>query len=105
MLDVALLQLRAFGLADHEAAWAELLRRVDEAATATGDAPDLIVAPEASYPAYYLHSRAAYEAARVLSDGEVEATLAARAARYGTTIVVGLVQRALGSKLSFETNA
>ena len=99
MLDVALLQLRAFGLADHEAAWAELLRRVDEAATATGDAPDLIVAPEASYPAYYLHSRAAYEAARVLSDGEVEATLAARAARYGTTIVVGLVQRALGGKL------
>ncbi len=99
MLDVALLQLRAFGLADHEAAWAELLRRIDEAATADGDAPDLIVAPEASYPAYYLHSRAAYEAARVLSDGEVEATLAARAARHGTTIVVGLVQRALGGKL------
>ena len=99
VLDVALLQLRAFGLADHEAAWAELLRRIDEAATSEGPPPDLIVAPEASYPAYYLHSRAAYEAARVLSDGEVEATLAARAARYGTTIVVGLVQRALGGKL------
>ena len=100
LLDVALLQLRAFGLADHEAAWAELLRRIDEAATsADGPPPGLIVAPEASYPAYYLHSRAAYEAAGVLADGEVEATLAARAARHGTTIVVGLVQRTLGGKL------
>ena len=100
MLDVALLQLRAFGLADHEAAWAELLRRIDEAATpAGGPPPGLIVAPEASYPAYYLHSRAAYEAARLLADGEVEATLAARAARHGTTIVVGLVQRTPGGKL------
>lgn len=94
MLDVALLQLRAFGLADHEAAWAELLRRIDEAAAPPdGPPPGLIVAPEASYPAYYLHSRAAYEAAGVLADAEVEATLAERASRYGATIVVGLVQR------------
>ena len=100
MLDVALLQLRAFGLADHEAAWAELLRRIDEAATpADGPPPGLIVAPEASYPAYYLHSRAAYEAAGVLADGEVEATLAERAARHGATIVVGLVQRTPAGKL------
>ncbi|MXZ62167.1 MAG: hypothetical protein F4Y98_00765, partial [Chloroflexi bacterium] len=94
VLDVALLQLRAFGLAEHEAAWAELLRRIDEAAAPPDSpAPDLIVAPEASYPAYYLHSRAAYEAAGVLADAEVEATLAERAARHGTTLVVGLVQR------------
>ncbi|MDE2696583.1 MAG: carbon-nitrogen hydrolase family protein [Chloroflexota bacterium] len=94
MLDVALLQLRAVVLGEHEAAWAELLRRIDEAAAPPdGPAPDLIVAPEASYPGYYLHSRAAYEAAGVLADAEVEATLAERAARYGATIVVGLVQR------------
>ena len=100
MLDVALLQLRAFGLADHEAAWAELLRRIDEAATpADGPPPGLIVAPEASYPAYYLYSRAAYEAAGVLADSEVEATLAERAARHGATIVVGLVQRTPTGKL------
>ena len=100
MLDVALLQLRAFGLADHEAAWAELLRRIDEAASPPdGPPPALIVAPEASYPAYYLHSRADYEAARVLPDAEVEATLAERAARHGATIVVGLVQRTSGGAL------
>ena len=100
MLDVALLQLRAFGLADHEAAWAELLRRIDEAAEpATGPSPDLIVAPEASYPAYYLHSRAAYEAAGVLADAEVEAALAERASRHGVSIVAGLVQRAPGGGL------
>ena len=100
MLDVALLQLRAFGLADHEAAWGELLRRIDEAASPPdGQPPGLIVAPEASYPAYYLHSRAAYEAAGVLADAEVEATLAERAARHGATIVVGLVQRTPGGVL------
>ncbi len=99
VLDVALLQLRAFGLADHEAAWAELLRRIDEAATVGSSPPDLIVAPEASYPAYYLHSRAAYEATSVLADAEVEAALAERAARHGATIVVGLVQRIPGGGL------
>lgn len=100
VLDVALLQLRAFGLAGHEAAWAELLRRIDEAASpADGPPPRLIVAPEASYPAYYLYSRAAYEAAGVLPDGEVEAALGERAARHGATLVVGLVQRTPGGAL------
>ena len=49
--------------------------------------------PEASYPAYYLHSREAYEAAAVLADGEVEAAIGERAARHGCAIAVGLVQR------------
>ena len=103
-LRVALLQLRAFELADHEAAWAELLRRIDEAAEPPGGepAPQLIVAPEASYPAYYLHSRADYDAARVLPDARVEAMLAKRARRHGVALTVGLVQRwpdqALGSE-------
>jgi predicted amidohydrolase len=94
-LDVALLQLRAFELADHEAAWAELLRRIDEAAEppAGRPRPRLIVAPEASYPAYYLHSRADYDAAGVLPDAEVEAVLGERAAGHGVAIAAGLVQR------------
>ena len=95
-LRVALLQLRAFELADHEAAWASLLRRIDEAAEPPGGtpAPQLIVAPEASYPAYYLHSRADYDAANVLPDARVEATLAERARRHGVALAVGLVQHA-----------
>ncbi|MDA1062556.1 MAG: carbon-nitrogen hydrolase family protein, partial [Chloroflexi bacterium] len=100
-LRVALLQLRAFELADHEATWAELLLRIDEAAQPPGaPAPQLIVAPEASYPAYYLHSRADYDAAGVLPDARVEAMLAERAQRYGVALTVGLVQRGSGESLS-----
>ena len=94
-LRLALLQLPAFELADHEAAWDELLRRIEEAATgAPGGPPDLIVLPEASYPAYYLHSREAYEAAGVYADEEVEDVIGEHAARHGCAIAVGLVQRA-----------
>ena len=93
-LRLALLQLPAFELADHEAAWQELLRRIDEAAAgSSAGAPDLIVLPEASYPAYYLHSREAYEAANVYADEEVEDVLGEHAARHGCAIAVGLVQR------------
>ncbi len=93
-LRLALLQLPAFELADHEAAWEELLRRIDEAAAgSSGGAPDLIVLPEASYPAYFLHSREAYEAANVYTDEEVEDVLGEHAARHGCAIAVGLVQR------------
>ena len=49
--------------------------------------------PEASYPAYYLHSREAYAAAGVLADEEVERAIGERAARHGCAIAVGLVQR------------
>ena len=89
-LKVALLQLRAFDLADHEAAWEELLRRIDEAAAAE---PDLIVLPEASYAAYFLHSREAYDEAGVRPDAEVEAVLSERARLHGCFIAAGLVQR------------
>lgn len=91
---VALLQLRAFDLAQHREAWSDLLRHIDEAA-ALDPHPDLIVLPEASYPAYFLHSRASYDAAGVLPDTEVTATLAERALRHGSAIAIGLVQRGL----------
>ena len=87
---VALLQLRAFNLAQHREAWDDLLRHIDEAA-ALDPHPDLIVLPEASYPAYFLHSRAAYDAAGVLPDTEVVATLVERARRHGSAIAIGLV--------------
>lgn len=96
-LRIALLQLPAFDLADHEAAWAELLTRIDEAAT---HGPDLIVTPEASYPAYFLHSREAYEAAGVYDDASIEDAITERAQRYGATIVAGLVQRRADGGLS-----
>ena len=93
-LRLALLQLPAFELADHEAAWQEVLRRIDEAAAGAPDGPpDLIVLPEASYPAYFLHSREAYEAANVYADDEVEEIIGEHAARHGCAIAIGLVQR------------
>ena len=87
-LKVALLQLRAFDLADHEAAWDEMFRRIDEAAETE---PDLMVLPEASYPAYFLHSRDAYEHAGVRPDAEVETSLAERARRHNCYIAAGVV--------------
>lgn len=89
-LTIALLQLRAFDLADHDQAWAELLRRIDDAAAET---PRLIVAPEASYPAAILGSREAYAAAPLRGDVEILATLGDRARRHACYLAVGLVLR------------
>lgn len=74
-----------------------MLTRLDEAGQ---QEPDLIVTPEASYPAYFLHSREAYEAAQVYDDASVEAQIAERAKRYGCTIAAGLVQRVSPEALS-----
>lgn len=89
-LTVALLQLRAFDLADHEQAWSELLRRIDDAAA---EAPRLIVAPEASYPAGILGSRETLAATPLRGDAEVLALLGDRARRHGCYIAAGLVLR------------
>jgi predicted amidohydrolase len=88
---VALLQLQARDLQDHDRAWGELLRAIDDAAARE---PELIVLPEASYPAYFLQSRDAYEAAGVHSDEQVLTTLADRAKRHGVHLAAGLVLRA-----------
>lgn len=89
-LTIAALQLRAFDLADHEQAWSELLRRIDDAAA---EAPRLIVAPEGAYPACVLGSRAAYDAASIRGDAEIMATLGDRARRHGCYVAAGLVLR------------
>ena len=95
-LKVALLQLRAFEFADHEAAWDEMLGRIDEAAATE---PDLMVLPEASYPAYFLHSRETYDRAGVRPDAEVEGALAERARRHGCYIAAGVVRQDEGGSL------
>ena len=87
-LRVALLQLEARDLGDHDRAWGELLRAIDEAA---GQEPELIVLPEASYPAYFLQSREAYEEAAVHPDEQVLTTLAERARQHGVHLAAGLV--------------
>ena len=76
-LRVALLQLEARDLGDHDRAWGELLRAIDEAAK---QEPELIVLPEASYPGYFLQSRAAYDQAEVHPAEQVLSTLGRRAA-------------------------
>ena len=90
-LRVALIQLEARDLADHDRAWGELLRAIDEAAERD---PELIVLPEASYPGYFLESRDAYEDAQVHPDEQVLSTLGRRAAEHGVHLAAGLVLRA-----------
>ncbi len=87
-LRVALVQLEARDLADHKRAWDELLHAIDDAAT---HEPQLIVLPEASYPAYFLQSREAYEAEDLHSDKHILDTLGERAAQHGAHLAVGLV--------------
>ena len=95
-LHVALVQLEARELADHKRAWDELLRAIDDAAT---HEPQLIVLPEASYPGYFLQSREAYEAAAVLPDPQLLATLSERAAQHNVHLAVGLVLHTSGGSL------
>ena len=89
-LRVALLQLEARDLSDHDRALGELLRAVDEAAQ---QEPELIVLPEASYPGYFLQSREAYEDANVHPDQRVLETLSDRAQQHGVHLAAGLVLR------------
>ena len=55
-LRIAILQPAAPDFGRAESAWADLLARLDDAAQ---DEPDLIVLPEASYPAWFLGVAAA----------------------------------------------
>ena len=92
-LRVALLQLEAQDLGDHDRAWGQLLRAIDEAAR---QEPELIVLPEASYPAYFLQSRESYDNANVHPDEQVLTTLGGRAREHGVHLAVGLVLQASG---------
>lgn len=86
ILRIAILQAPAPDYGRAEAAWAELLARIDDAAQ---DEPDLIVLPEASYPAWFLG--AAARTAPGLPDTHVVGELAERARQHGVHIAAGLV--------------
>jgi len=85
-LRVAVLQASAPDFGRAESAWADLLARIDDAAQ---DEPDLIVLPEASYPAWFLGTAAG--TTPVLPDSQVVGELAERARRHGVHIAAGLV--------------
>lgn len=85
-LRVAVLQAPAPDAAVAEAAWAGLLERIDEAAR---DEPDLVVLPEASYPAWFLGQAAS--TAPVVADGDLLTALAERARAHQVYIAAGLV--------------
>ncbi len=88
MLSVALVQLEARELADHERAWSDLVGAIDDAAS---QGPDLIVLPEASYPAYFLHSRERYQSSGIYPDQQLLDSLSERSRTHGVHIAVGLV--------------
>lgn len=90
---VAILQLAARTLAEHEAAMEEALRRVDDAAR---DEPDLIVLPEATVTGHALGDREALARTSWYADGDVLRALGERAKRHRCYIAAGLVLRAGG---------
>ncbi|HEY8491771.1 MAG TPA: carbon-nitrogen hydrolase family protein [Dehalococcoidia bacterium] len=85
---VACLQLPARDLEDAAAALEHALRRIGEAAA--GGAR-LVVLPECTYPAYFLRSREAYDAAGLLPDAELLTLLGDRARRHGIYLAAGVV--------------
>ncbi|MQA00584.1 MAG: hypothetical protein GEU80_14850 [Dehalococcoidia bacterium] len=85
-LPVALLQLRAHALSDHEAAWGDLLRRIDEAAA---HQPRLILAPEAAYPASVLAGPDGLRDLR--GEDEVIGALGDAARRHACYLVAGVL--------------
>lgn len=92
LLRIAVLQAPAPDFGRAESAWADLLARIDDAAQ---DEPDLVVLPEASYPAWFLGAAAG--TAPVLADSQVLGELAERARRHRIHIAAGLVLGRPGS--------
>ena len=85
-LRIAILQPPAPDYGRAQAAWSELLARIDDAAQ---DEPDLVVLPEASYPAWFLG--AAATSAPDLADARILGDLAERARQHHLYIAAGLV--------------
>jgi predicted amidohydrolase len=85
-LRVVILQTPAPDFMEQDASWAEWLRRLDDAVR---DEPDLLVLPEASYPAWFLAAAAATTPS--IPDATLIAALADRAVRHRVYIAAGLV--------------
>jgi predicted amidohydrolase len=86
MARIALLQLPAYDLADARLALEDALRRIDDVARSHGPL-DLIVLPEASYPAYFFAGNLPADAP---SPGQAAARFAAKAAEHGVYLAAGI---------------
>lgn len=95
-ITVACLQLEAHDLAQAEEALSRALARIDEAGQ---QQPDLMVLPECTYPAYYLHSVEAYRQAPLRPHEEVLRLFGDRARKYACHLAVGLAQPADSGRL------
>jgi predicted amidohydrolase len=84
---VALVQLRAFDLEEAAEGLRHTLEMVDRAAA---ERPDLIVLPEATYPAYFLRSREEYRRARPLDADGLLRTFGGKAAQHRACLAVGV---------------
>ncbi|MDA1241263.1 MAG: hypothetical protein O2798_10550 [Chloroflexi bacterium] len=93
---VAILQLTAGALAGYEAAFAEALQRIDDAAR---DEPDLIVLPEAIVPGSYLGDTEAVARTSWYADSEILRAIGDRARRAGCYVAAGVVLRDSSSRL------
>jgi predicted amidohydrolase len=84
---VSLVQLRAFELEEAAEGLRHTLEMVDRAAA---ERPDLIVLPEATYPAYFLRSREEYRQAGPLDADALLRTFGGKAAQHGAYLAVGV---------------
>ena len=104
MARIALLQLPAFDLADARLALHDALRRIDEVARAHRRL-DLIVLPEASYPAYFLAGEPPVDAP---SPRDAAARFAAKAREHRVYIAAGIAMDEAGRRanaaLLFDRN-
>ena len=85
-LRIAILQTPAPDFMEQDAAWRTWVQRIDDAAR---DELDLIVLPEASYPAWFLADAAT--SAPSIADWQLIRDLAERARRHHVHIAAGLV--------------
>lgn len=95
-ISVACLQLEALGLSRAEESLERALSMIDRAGQ---NQPDLIVLPECTYPAYYLHSTESFFQAKLRPHQEVVRLFGERATSYGCHLVVGIAEPAKSGRL------
>ncbi|GBD08482.1 N-carbamoyl-D-amino acid hydrolase [Candidatus Thermoflexus japonica] len=89
VIGIACVQLEARGLDDAEEALERALDRLEEAGRYR---PEIILLPECTYPAYYLHSLDAYRRSRLRPAEDVLRLFGESARRHQAYIAVGLAR-------------
>ncbi|MCS6963294.1 carbon-nitrogen hydrolase family protein [Thermoflexus sp.] len=95
-ISVACVQLEARDLGQAEEALGRALERVDEAGRYR---PEIILLPECTYPAYYLHAREAYHRSRLRSTEEILRRFGEKARQHRAYIALGLARLAPSGRL------